>query len=143
MQHLQELKFFQDTQNLLLIAVAFVSGAMLLWPYLKRSSGGPWASTLQATMMMNQEDGQIVDVRDEADFAKGHVLNARNIPLAQFEKRIGELSSHKDKPLIVYCHSGNTSGAAIEVLKKNGFTRPFNLHGGVAAWQQAGLPLQK
>lgn len=140
---MQELKFFQDTQNLLLIAVAFVSGAMLLWPYVKRGTGGPWVSTLQTTLMMNQEGGQVVDVRDEADFAKGHVLNARNIPFAQFEKRLGELSSLKDKPLIVYCQRGNTSGGAIEILKKNGFGRAFNLHGGIAAWQQAGLPLQK
>ena len=137
------MKFFQDTQNLLLIAVAFVSGAMLLWPYIKRGSGGPWVSTLQATMMMNKEDGQIVDVRDEADFAKGHVLNAQNIPLAQFEKRVGELAKFKDKPVIVHCESGGRSSAALEILKKNGFSKYFNLNGGIAAWQQAGLPLEK
>jgi len=137
------LKFFQDTQNLLLIAVAFVSGAMLLWPYIRRSSGGPWVSTLQATMLMNNEDGQVLDVRDEADFAKGHLINARNIPLGQMEKRIGELAKFKEKPVIVHCESGGRAGAALEVLKKNGFTRAFNLHGGIAAWQQAGLPLEK
>jgi rhodanese-related sulfurtransferase len=137
------LKFFQDTQNLLLIAVAFVSGAMLLWPYVRRTSGGPWVSTLQATLMMNNEDGQIIDVRDESEFAQGHVLNARNIPLGQLEKRIGELSKYKDKPVIVQCESGNRSGAALEVLKKGGFTKAFNLHGGIAAWRQAGLPLEK
>ena len=137
------MKFFQDTQNLLLIAVAFVSGAMLLWPYIKRGSGGPSVSTLQATMMMNNEDGQIVDLREEADFSKGHLLNARSIPLVQLEKRVGELSRYKDKPVIVHCETGSRSNAALEILKKNGFTKAFNLHGGIAAWQQAGLPLEK
>jgi rhodanese-related sulfurtransferase len=137
------LKFFQDTQNLLLIAVAFVSGMMLLWPYIRRGTGGASIGTLQATLMINKEDAQIVDVRDEAEFAKGHMLGARNIPLAQLEKRVGELERLKDKPLIVNCESGNRSGAAVAVLKKSGFAKSFNLEGGIAAWQQAGLPLEK
>jgi rhodanese-related sulfurtransferase len=137
------LKFFQDTQNLLLMAVALVSGMMLLWPYLKNRAGGASIGTLQATLLINKEDAQIVDVRDEAEFAAGHLLNARNIPLAQLEKRIAELAKLKDKPLILSCASGSRSGVALALLKKNGFTRAFNLQGGVAAWQQAGLPLEK
>jgi rhodanese-related sulfurtransferase len=100
-------------------------------------------STLQATMMMNKEDAQVLDVREEAEFAKGHVINAHSIPLAQLEKRVGELSKFKDKPVIVHCETGGRSGAGIEVLKKNGFNKVFNLNGGIAAWQQAGLPVEK
>lgn len=137
------MKFFQDTQNLLLIAVAVVSGAMLLWPYIRRGTGGPRVNTLEATLMMNKEGAGLVDLRDDADFAKGHVLNAVNIPMAQLESRLGELSKFKDKPLIVYCDAGNRSGAALVILKKNGFDKAFNLGGGMAAWQQAGLPLEK
>ena len=137
------MKFFQDTQNLLLIAVAVVSGAMLLWPYIRRGTGGPRVNTLEATLMMNKEGAGLVDLRDDADFAKGHVLNAVNIPMAQLESRLGELSKFKDKPLIVYCDAGNRSGAAHVILKKNGFDKAFNLGGGIAAWQQAGLPLEK
>ena len=137
------MKFFQDTQNLLLIAVAVVSGAMLLWPYIRRGTGGPRVNTLEATLMMNKEGAGLVDLRDDADFAKGHVLNAVNIPMAQLESRLGELSKFKDKPLIVYCDAGNRSGAALDILKKNGFDKAFNLGGGMAAWQQAGLPLEK
>ena len=137
------MKFFQDTQNLLLIAVAAVSGAMLLWPYIRRGTGGPRVNTLEATLMMNKEGAGLVDLRDDADFAKGHVLNAVNIPMAQLESRLGELSKFKDKPLIVYCVAGNRSGAALDILKKNGFDKAFNLGGGMAAWQQAGLPLEK
>ena len=137
------MKFFQDTQNLLLIAVAAVSGAMLLWPYIRRGTGGPRVNTLEATLMMNKEGAGLVDLRDDADFAKGHVLNAVNIPMAQLESRLGELSKFKDKPLIVYCDAGNRSGAALDILKKNGFDKAFNLGGGIAAWQQAGLPLEK
>ncbi len=67
--------------NLLLIAVAFASGAMLLWPFVRRTAGGPWVSTLQATQMINREDALVLDVREPAEFAKGHILGAKNVPL--------------------------------------------------------------
>ena len=107
------------------------------------NSARPRVNTLEATLMMNKEGAGLVDLRDDADFAKGHVLNAVNIPMAQLESRLGELSKFKDKPLIVYCDAGNRSGAALDILKKNGFDKAFNLGGGIAAWQQAGLPLEK
>jgi hypothetical protein len=55
-------KFLQE--NILLIAVAFVSGAMLLWPYLRRATGGPSVNPSQATQLINREDAVVLDVRD-------------------------------------------------------------------------------
>ncbi len=135
------LKFVSD--NLFLVAVAFVSGAMLIWPAVRRAGGGESVSTLQATLLMNQQNALVLDVRDAAEYGKGHMLNARNIPLAELEARAAELEKHKAKPVIVVCDTGNRSGRAAAALRKKGFERVFTLSGGIGAWQQAGLPVEK
>jgi rhodanese-related sulfurtransferase len=129
--------------NLLLILVAFVSGAMLIWPTVRRSAGGPWVDTLRATQMINREDAVVIDVREAAEYARGHILGARNVPLKELERRLGELEKHKAKPLILCCESGSRSGNAISVLRRHGFEKVQNLSGGFGAWQQAGLPVEK
>jgi len=68
-------KFLQD--NILLIAVAFVSGAMLLWPYVRRATGGPSVSPSQATQLINREDALVIDVREPGEFGAGHILARR------------------------------------------------------------------
>jgi rhodanese-related sulfurtransferase len=129
--------------NLLLFAVAFVSGAMLLWPFVRRTTGGPWVSTTQATHLINREEALVVDVREANEFAAGHVLGAKNLPLARLDASGAELAKRKERPLIVYCDGGERSARALAALKKQGFTRVANLSGGIAAWQQAGLPVEK
>lgn len=131
------------TKNIFLVLIAAVSGGMLLWPLLRKGAGGPWATTLQATQLMNREDAVVIDVRPAGDFAKGHILGARNIPLAELEKRAGELEKFKAKPVIVHCGDGNRAGGAVALLRRNGFGGVVNLSGGYAAWQQAGLPVEK
>ena len=127
--------------NLLLFVVAFVSGAMLLWPVFRRSAGGPWVSTAEATHLINREDALVVDVREPGEYGAGHILGAKNVPLSRLDD--GELVKRKERPVIVYCDSGERSGKAISALKKQGFTRVVNLTGGLKAWQQAGLPVEK
>jgi rhodanese-related sulfurtransferase len=129
--------------NIFLVAIAFISGAMLIYPMLKRGAGGPYVNTIEATQLINREDAVVVDVREPAEYAKGHILGARNIPIAQLESRIADLEKHKSKPLILNCENGSRSGAALSALKAKGFNRAFNLAGGFAGWQQAGLPVEK
>jgi rhodanese-related sulfurtransferase len=131
------------SKNIFLVMIAAVSGGMLLWPLLRKGAGGPWVSTLQATQLMNREDAVVVDVRPAADFAKGHILGARGIPLAELDRRAGELDKFKAKPVIVHCGDGNRASAGVALLRKNGFGNVVNLSGGYAAWQQAGLPVEK
>ena len=131
------------SNNLLLIAVAFASGAMLLWPLVRRSTGGPWVSTLDATRLINQKGAPVLDVREPAEFAAGHILGAKNLPVAQFEARAAELDKMKTKPLVVYCDSGSRASKAMPVLKQRGFSEVYNLTGGLPAWRQAGLPVEK
>jgi len=129
--------------NIYLVAVAFVSGAMLIWPLLRRGAGGPLVNTLEATQLINRQDALVLDVREQAEYAQSHILNARGLPLSQLEARIGDLEKFKDKPLIVYCATDNRSRIAAATLKKRGFSNAVVLSGGFAAWQQAGLPVQK
>lgn len=129
--------------NFLLFLVALVSGGMLLWPFVRRTTGGPWVSTTQATHLINREDALVVDVREPNEFAAGHVLGAKNLPLARLEASGADLAKKKERPLIVYCDGGERSAKALASLKKHGFTRVANLSGGLGAWQQAGLPVEK
>lgn len=131
------------TENIFLIAIAFVSGAMLVWPLVRRGAGGPSVNTLEATQLINRQDALVLDVREQAEFALSHILNSRGLPLSQLEARVGDVQKFKDKPVIVYCATGNRSSAAVATLKKHGFSNVVNLSGGFAAWQQAGLPVQK
>jgi rhodanese-related sulfurtransferase len=135
------LKFVTD--NIFLVAIAFVSGAMLIWPALRRGAGGAAVSIQEATLLINRQDALVLDVREPAEFEKGRVIGARNVPLSQLEGRAGELEKYKAKPVIVICASGNRSRSALGSLRRLGFQQVFELAGGVAAWQQAGLPLEK
>jgi rhodanese-related sulfurtransferase len=131
------------TENIFLIAIAFVSGAMLVWPLVRRGVGGASVGTLEATMLINQKDAIVIDVREPAEFAQSHILNSRNVPLGEIEARLKDLERHKEKPVIVACATGNRSGSAAALLRKHGFANVVNLSGGIAAWQQAGLPTGK
>ena len=128
--------------NLLLIVVALVSGTMLAWPLVRRATGGPWVSAAQATLLINREDALVLDVREPGEYGTGHILGARNVPLARIDSS-SELAKRKEKPLIVYCDGGERAAKAATALRKLGFTRVVNLSGGLPAWQQAGMPVEK
>jgi rhodanese-related sulfurtransferase len=134
-------KFIQD--NLLLIVVAFASGAMLVWPLVRRTTGGPWVNPARATELINREDALVLDVREPGEYGAGHILGAKNVPVARLDGGAAELAKRRDRPLIVYCDGSERSAKAAAALKRQGFTRVVNLSGGLAAWQQAGLPVEK
>lgn len=135
------LKFVTD--NILLVGVAFVSGAMLVWPALRRGAPGTSLSTLQVTLLINQQNALVLDVSEAAEYEKGHMPNARNIAVGELASRAGEIEKHKVKPVIVVCDDSNRSGKAATTLRKLGFEQVFTLSGGVRAWRQAGLPVEK
>ncbi|MFM1989275.1 MAG: thiosulfate sulfurtransferase [Pseudomonadota bacterium] len=127
-------------QNLFLIVVVLASGGMLLWPMVTRGVGGATVGTLQATRLIN-DGAVVVDVREPSEFAAGHVIDSRNIPVAQIASRAGELPANK--AVIVLCASGSRSSRAAAALRKAGRADVFCLDGGLAGWQQAGLPVMK
>lgn len=98
---------------------------------------------LQATEMINHQDAVVVDVRPAADFLKGHIINAMNIPMNGFKNQLGTLTKYKSKPIIINCRSGAQSSLACSQLRKAGFEQVFNLRGGIMAWEAASLPLTR
>jgi len=85
----------------------------------------------------------ILDVRTPNEYYGGHLKGARLIPLQQLEQRLDELASYKDKDILVYCHSGNRSTVASQILINNGFRKLHNLRQGIAGWEKAGKPVVK
>ena len=80
---------------------------------------------------------------DDTEYASGHITNARHIPEKELAQRVKELEKFKSRPLIVACRAGGRAAAAAAVLRKQGFAEVFALRGGIAAWQQASMPLEK
>ncbi|OFZ99308.1 MAG: hypothetical protein A3H35_03380 [Betaproteobacteria bacterium RIFCSPLOWO2_02_FULL_62_17] len=132
-------KFIQD--NIYLVAIAVLSGGMLLWPMMRRGGAGPSVSTLEATQLINHKDAVLIDIRDAAEFGKGHILNARSVPLPQTDAQVDNLVKNKQKSLIVYCESGRQAPSVTARLRRGGYENAVSLSGGLAAWRQAGLPV--
>ena len=130
--------------NMMLFGGAIASGALLLWPLLMRPfRAGSEVSAFEAVQLINRKDAVVIDVRDIGEFEAGHVSGAKHVPEAQIAERIKELEKFKDRPVIMICSTGARSGSAVKILRNNGFTEAVNLGGGIGAWQQAGMPLQK
>jgi len=137
------IQFIQKGYNPLLAITALVAGGMLLWPLVRRTTGGPYVNTTRAIELINREDGLVLDVRDAAEYGAGHILGARHLPLDRIDEGGGDLAKKKERPLIVYDDGGERSAKAAAALKKQGFTRVATLSGGLGAWRQAGLPVEK
>lgn len=135
------MNFFNNPLNLLLVATALLSGGMLLWPSLQ--TRGRKLSQFQATQLINQGKTVIVDVREPAEFAAGHLAGAVNIPLKEFPNRQADIGKFKSKSVIAVCQHGVQSSRAASQLNKAGCDDVYSLEGGVAAWQSQGLPLVK
>lgn len=129
---------------MLLLGLAVSSGVMLVWPLVSR----PFRRThevgaFDAVQLINRRDAVVLDVRDTGDYAAGHITSARHIPESQLGDRMKELEKFKARPVIVCCRAGTRAPAVGDMLRKQGFTEAFALRGGIAAWQQASLPLEK
>lgn len=129
-------------QNAFLVGLVLASGLALLISML-RGNGGKSVSVTDATLLINREDALVIDVRDAAEFAGGHLPEALHFPQNKLADRLGELEKHKARPLVVCCASGIRSAKACDVLRKAGFTKAVSLAGGVGSWSQAGLPLAR
>ena len=131
--------------NIALVALFLASGLMLVWPEISKlvGIGGAEIGTLDATRLMNQGQTLILDIRDEKDFAAGHLPRARHIPIRDLAGRIGEIGKFKAKSVIVTDKSPARAGSACRLLKQAGFTNVYQLKGGLGAWQQASLPVEK
>jgi rhodanese-related sulfurtransferase len=97
----------------------------------------------EAVAMMNRQDAVLLDVRTDEEYKSGHIANSVHVPVGLLSQRLGELSKHKSKPIVVLCRTGQRSATACSMLRKQGFGPIYRLAGGITAWQGANLPLAK
>jgi rhodanese-related sulfurtransferase len=135
-------KFLLDTWYLFLVAA--VSGGLLLWPMLGRSSlgGGAKVSAAEAVRLINREKALLLDVSEPAEYAAGHAAGARSVPLGSLETS-NQLPKNKALPLVVMCPTGARASRAAATLQKLGFEKASALAGGLRAWREANLPVER
>jgi rhodanese-related sulfurtransferase len=134
------LKFILD--NWMLISVALASGFMLFLPVMQGAATAG-LSPQQAVQMINREKAQVIDVCSAEEFAAGHLIGARHVPLDQLEQQLASVAKNKSQPLILVCASGLRSKRAVAVAKKLGYEQAHSLTGGLKAWKEANLPVEK
>jgi rhodanese-related sulfurtransferase len=134
-------KFLID--NWMLISIALASGGMLVWPMISGALDADALSASGAVQLINREKAVVVDVCEAADFAAGHVSGAKNVPLSEFEARLPVVVKNKTLPLILVCATGARARRAVSIAKKLGYQQAQSLGGGLKAWKEANLPLEK
>lgn len=117
--------------------------AVAAYEFSRARSGGQAIGPTEAIRLMNQ-GALLLDVRSQAEFDGGHILDARHVPQDQVAAQAADgLKRFKDKVVITCCESGMRSQAAARVLQAQGFTKVVNLRGGLQAWRADNLPLVK
>jgi rhodanese-related sulfurtransferase len=129
-------------ENWVLILMAVTSGALLLVPSLQRQGGGGSVGTAEAVRLINREKAVLIDVGEPSEFAAGHAVGARNVPLAKLDGA-KELPSNKAIPVVILCPSGARAARAAAQLRKAGHEKALAVAGGNRAWREAQLPLEK
>ena len=138
-------EFYQFAlNNLMLFSAWIVVAAVLLTLQIRHMAQGPTAVTSQIlTNLVNREEAVVVDIRGQAEFSKGHIQGALNIPLSKIKETTNDLEKYKDRPIIMVCTNGIQVAGACDSLKKAGFEQVHKLTGGMTSWVGDNLPVVK
>lgn len=127
----------------MLIAIALAAGGGLLWPVIANSAGAGALTANGAVQRINRDKAVVVDVREVDEFAAGHIAAAKNLPVGQLEDKLSAAIKNKTLPLILVCATGARANKALATAKKLGYAQAEVLSGGLKAWKDANLPLEK
>ena len=127
--------------NILLVAVVFISGAFLLEPYVRKRSMGPSLNNEEVIDYINKKKAFVLDVRASKDFKRGAIAGSKSIPIDGFEGRVNEVP--KDRPVIVVDTVTTSSVKAAKILRAQGYKDVFVLEGGIKGWVDAKLPFTR
>ena len=134
---------FASAQPMLSLALVGLTLAILYTEATRLLSGYKAVNPASLTALINRNDALLIDVSPMGDFEKGHIAGARNVQVSQFDPENKMLAKVRDLPVAVACRTGTASADAARRLVKSGFKQVYWLDGGLAAWQQANLPLVK
>jgi rhodanese-related sulfurtransferase len=131
------------SEHVLLVAGLLASFAAVMFYELRlRAQGATHVTSADAVRLINK-GALVIDVRKPEEFQQGHIVNARNVPLAQMQQGDDAINKQKNKILLAVCADGATAGRAAGHLRKSGYENAFSLKGGLAGWRADNLPLVK
>ena len=132
--------FFTDPTVWLMSVAAAVAGFLLLRPSISGATSGGVAPT-EAVRLMNREKAVVIDVSEPGEYATGHIVGSRNVPIGRLEVA-PELPKNKALPVVLVCASGKRAATAAKALRAKGYTQAVVLAGGMTAWKAANLPVE-
>ncbi len=124
-----------------LVSALLFSFFMLVFSELRRKSRGLTHIEPQEAVRLINNDAVVIDLRSAEAFAKGHIVNARNIPLDELDANQEKINRFATKSILAVCDAGMSSTRAVDSLRKSGLESVYGLKGGIAAWKEASLPL--
>jgi len=139
----QELLAFAERNPMLSLALVGLTVAIIYTEIARLFRGFKALRPAELTALINRDNALVVDLSPSGDFEKGHIAGSKSVQLSQFDPENKQLAAAKTLPLVVVCRTGQASADAAKRLKKAGFEQVHWLDGGIAAWQQADLPLVK
>jgi rhodanese-related sulfurtransferase len=128
---------------LMVILLVIVLVAIVVFEMLEQVNGPKNIGHKIAIHLINREKAVVIDVRDTAAFAQGHIINAINIPAKELEKNITKLNKYKSKPLIFVCDNGQKATQITKKIDNKQFPQVKILAGGIKSWKSEGLPIDK
>ncbi len=131
-------------RHLPLVLALVVILALIAYTELRRLlSPVPELGPAEAIRLINDRDPLVLDVREPAEYKGGRIGQALHVPVGKLTAELERLGKDHDRPVLVYCRSGNRSLRAATLLRKAGFTEVYHLAGGILAWENANLPLTR
>lgn len=127
--------------NHFVLVAAFAGILVALVITLVQGGGAAAVSPQRAVLILNQENAIPVDLRPNAEFKAGHIINAVNVSMQDIAAGAAKLEKFKAQPLLVYCEAGAQAGNAVKTLRKLGYGKVHCLQGGLAAWRGEHLPV--
>ena len=135
-------KFLEFAGNhTVLVLGLLISFFVLVFMELRRKAGGLVSVEPTDAVRLINNDATIIDLRNADSYARGHIANAKNIPLDEFEAKRDSINKLKSSPVVTVCESGISSNKVVASLRKSGFDSVYGVKGGMSAWSQAGLPV--
>lgn len=124
-----------------LVTALLFSFFMLIFSELRRKAQGITNVDPQAAVELINNEAIVIDLRSAESFSRGHIVNARNIPLSDLDANREKIRDLGPKPILAVCDAGISSNRAVDTLRKAGFESVYGLKGGITGWTQANLPL--